>query len=169
MPKMDIQVPAGMGGCVALACAALDSGQARLLGLVQDLSPEQLEKVPAGLSNSLATLVVHVAATEVRMAHRLAGRPANDIPGDVRAEYLMDVPQNPLPQPRGETAATLRAKAEKARGMLRDALAGLGDADLEREIVMGPERSGTVRWVLTILPSHQMQHFGQMQMIRKFV
>ena len=170
MPKMDAPLPAGMDPRAAVSCAALDVGQTRLLGLLQELQPDELRKVPAGLSNSIATLAVHVAATEIRMAYRLMGRqvPA-DVPAELRVDYLMDQPQSPLPEARGETAASLRAKAELARGVLKEALAGVGAADLEREIPLGPDRSATVRWALAMLPSHQMQHLGQMQMIRKLL
>jgi uncharacterized damage-inducible protein DinB len=170
MPKMDASLPTGVDPRVAVWCAGLDSGQGRMLDLLKDLGPDQLAKAPAGLSNSLATLAVHVAATEVRMAYRLMGKtvPA-DVPTDLQAEFLIDQPQNPLPQPRGETAESLRAKLEKARGVVKQALAALSEADLDREIRLGPERTATVRWALGILPTHQMQHFGQMQMIRKLV
>jgi len=104
------------------------------------------------------------------MAYRVMGRqvPA-DVPAELRVEYLMDQMQNPLPQARGETAASLGAKAGNAREILKQALAGFGEADLEREFGLGPDRSATLRWVLAMLPGHQMQHFGQMQMIRKFI
>ncbi len=169
MPKMDAPPPSGLDTAIAVRCVGLDAGQARLLDLLSELGPERLARVPAGLHNSLAALALHVAATEVRMAYRLTGRQPGDIPAPLRAAYLMDGPQSPLPQPQGETAATLRAKAEQARGLLREALASLREADLEREVVMGPERTATVRWMLTLLPSHQLQHFGQMQIIRQLV
>lgn len=170
MPKLDASLPTGVDPRVAVWCVGLDSGQTRMLALLKELGPDQLAKVPAGLSNSIATLLVHVAATEVRMAYRVMGRqvPA-DVPADLQAEYLIDQPQNPLPQPRGETAESLTAKAEKARRILKEALAGLGEADLERELHLGPDRSATVRWALSLLPTHQTQHFGHMQMIRKMV
>ena len=74
MPKMDASLPTGVDPRVAVWYAGLDSGQARILDLIKELGPDQLAKVPQGLSNSLATLVVHVAATEVRMAYRIMGR-----------------------------------------------------------------------------------------------
>lgn len=170
MPRMDAPLPAGMDPRAAVSCAALDTGLTRLLGLLQELGPDELHKVPAGLSNSIATLAVHVAATEIRMGYRLMGRqvPA-DVPTELRADYLMDQPQSPLPAPRDETAASLRAKAERARAVLKEALAGVDAADLEREIALGPDRTATVRWAVAMLPGHQMQHFGQMQMIRKLL
>ena len=165
MATMDAALLSGVDPKVAVWCAGLDRGQTRVFDLIKELSPEQLARVPQGLSNSIATLVIHVAAVEARMAHRLWGRP---VPADLQAEFLLDQPQNPLPQPRGETAESLRAKAENARGMLREAMSGLGEGDLDREVPFGPG-TATARFALSILPVHQSQHYGQMQMVRKLV
>jgi uncharacterized damage-inducible protein DinB len=150
----------------AQAAGALEFGKARLLAGIEDLSPQQLAAVPPGFSNSIASLVVHVAGLEVGMAHGILGRP---LPEDLKAEYLRDRPQNPIPQPANETAATLTAKLNRARGILLPVLEGLKAADLTREVVMGPNRSLTVRMILVMLANHQMQHYGQIQMIKKFI
>lgn len=92
-------------------CADLRRGHGRTLESIAGLGPEQLAQVPPGLANSIATLVVHVAAVELRMAHRMAG------------------------------------------------------SDRNREVPFGP-RTATVRFALSLLPAHQAQHDGQMQMIR---
>ncbi len=168
MPRMDVEIPAGPEPHVALASASLEAGQRRIFDLIAPLTPEQLEKVPAGLGNSIATLVVHVAATELRMASRLRG-PGGEIPAAQRAAYRLDLPQNPLPPVSGETADSLREKAVEARRALREALSGLSAADLGRELPAGPDRTITPRWMLVMLPVHQVQHFGQMQMIRKLL
>ncbi len=165
MATMDAGLLEGVPPAVAVWCAGLDRGQGRVFDVLKDLTPEQLARVPEGLSNSIATLVVHVAAVEVRMAHRIQGTAA---PADLQAEFLLDRPQNPLPAPSAETAESLRGKAAKARDVLRAALAGLTEADLGRE-VLGPNGTATVRLALSILPAHQMLHFGQMQIIRKLV
>jgi len=165
MPTMDVSVSADLAPFAAQALGAVEFGKARLLAALEGQSPEQLAAVPAGFSNSIASLVVHIAGTEVTMAHGILGRP---LPDDLKAEYLRDRPQNPIPQPAGETVATLTAKREKALGILRQALAGLTAEDVAREVPLGPNRSATVRWMLTALPNHQMQHFGQIQMIKKF-
>jgi uncharacterized damage-inducible protein DinB len=165
MPDVDVRLLAGVNPQVAVWCAGLDRGQGPILNLIQDLTPDQLAQVPPGLDNSIATLVLHVAAIEARMAHRIAGRP---MPADLQAEFLLDQPQNPLPQARGETAETLRAKAEKARDLLRQTLADVGEADLAGQVPFG-SGTATVRFALAVLPTHQAQHYGQMQMIRRLV
>jgi uncharacterized damage-inducible protein DinB len=165
---MDVEIPAGSEPQVAMASASLEAGQRRIFDLIAPLTPEQLEQVPAGLANSIATLVVHVAATELRMASRLRG-PGAEIPAAQRAAYRLDLPQNPLPAISGETADTLRNKAVQARALLREAFAGLRAADLGRELAAGPDRTITPRWMLVMLPLHQVQHYGQMQMVRRLL
>lgn len=166
MPAMDVSVPADLAPFAAQALAAVELGKARLLAALEGLTPEQLATAPAGFSNSIAALLVHLSGTEVGMAHALLGR---SLPDDLRAEYLRDRPQNPIPQPVGETLATLTAKREKALAILRQAVAGLRPEDAGREVQLFGDRTATVRWVLTILGNHQMQHFGQIQMIKKFL
>lgn len=148
--------------------AALEFGAQRMRSLVQELTPEQLSAAPRveGFQNSIATLVMHVAATEMSMAHRLTGR---EIPADVRAEYRMDQPQSPLPKVEGETAETLLAKFDRARQALREAFEGLSDADLDREWQAPSGAKRTFRDLAQLLPQHQGQHFGHIQYIRRMI
>lgn len=144
--------------------ASLDFGFGRVKGLIQDLTPEQLEAVPAGFSNSIATLIVHIYSLEARLGF---GIPGKEVPADVAAELGLNlVRTQTLPEVKGETAASLLAKMEKSRGLLLEALGQMTEADLDREMQFGP-RKAPVRWVLSLLPEHQGQHFGHMQMIKK--
>jgi uncharacterized damage-inducible protein DinB len=151
-------------GYVAGILGAMDFGFDRMKANLEGLSPEQLTKVPTGLKNSIAGLVLHAYGTEVGMAHRLSGQ---SVPDDVKSAYLLNQPQNPLPQPQGETIESLIGKMEKARGLLKAAVEKLTDADLDKEWEAANGRKMSYRFMLNLLPQHQGQHFGQIQMIKQ--
>jgi uncharacterized damage-inducible protein DinB len=154
-----------MIGYVAGIAAALDFGFDRVKDLIKDLTPEQLEAVPAGYRNSIATLIVHTYGLEARLAYKLRGQ---EVPEAVAAELLLNLPRTEvLPAVTGETAASLTAKMEKARGLLFETLGTLTEADLDREFEFGPGRKVPIRYALALLPQHQGQHYGHMQMIKK--
>jgi uncharacterized damage-inducible protein DinB len=154
-----------MIGFAAGIAAALDFGFTRVKDLVKDLTPEQLEAVPAGFGNSIATLIVHTYGLEGGLSFRVRGE---QVPESVKAELLMNLPRTQtLPVVQGQTAESLLAKMEKAHGLLLEALGTLTEADLDRELEMGPGRTSPVRRMLTLLPQHQGQHYGHMQMIKK--
>lgn len=163
---LDIAIPPGLHGYVAGIYGALDLGRQRLQQYTDGLTPAQLAQVPAGLSNSIATLVVHVCGVEASLAHRLLGE---TVPDAIRAEYLLDQPQSPLPVATGETLASLRARMDRSRALLVGALARLTAADLDREMEFSGGRRPTIRWVLALLPYHQALHLGQIQMVRKLL
>ncbi len=147
--------------------AALDFGVARVKDLIKEMTPEQLETVPNGYTNSVATLIVHTYGLEGRLGYSLRGQ---EVPEEVTRELLLHLPRTQtLPEVKGETAESLTAKIEKARGLLKEALATLTEADLDREMPMGPGRTVSVRFILSLLPQHQGQHFGHMQMIKNHI
>jgi uncharacterized damage-inducible protein DinB len=160
----DINAGRDMDPVIAATWNALSFGEPRLRDLIKELTPEQLTARPAQFKNSIASLVLHAAGTNVSFAHFLKGEPVAE---DLKAEYLLNLPQNPIPQPEGETAASLTAKWEKAWQILHDALAGLTAADLDRELTHPKGQKFTVRWLLSLLPYHQTLHYGHMQMIRQ--
>ncbi|HEY3366723.1 MAG TPA: DinB family protein [Symbiobacteriaceae bacterium] len=142
----------------------LEFGNRRLFKLLEGMTPEQLAERPEGFQNSIAALIVHMAGEEAQFAHWLHAKP---IPDDLVREYLLNQAQPPLPQPKGETADSLRGKILKARNLLKDALMGLKAADLDRVIDLPPDTKATVRWQLALVGYHTTCHFGQMQMIKQ--
>jgi uncharacterized damage-inducible protein DinB len=154
-----------MIGFAAGIAAALDYGYARVKELVKDLTPQQLEAVPSGFTNSIATLLVHVYGFEGQVGFGLRGQ---QVPDEVKAELLLNLPRTQsLPTVTGETAQSLLARMEKAHGFLLNGLAEITEADLDRELPMGPGRTIAVRRLLALLPQHQGQHYGHMQMLLK--
>lgn len=162
MPTFDVPRFEGVDPAVAAYLSTLDLGRARLIANIKNLTPEQLEQRPEGFKNSVATLVVHVAATEVSFASRITGQP---VPDELIAEFPPHRGGGPLPEITGETIEGLLARLEKSRSILQEAVAGLTAADLDREIALGPERVATVAWLLALLPMHLALHAGHIQMI----
>lgn len=161
MATFDLVRFEGFDPAVAPYLSMLEFGRGRLLNNIKAMSPEQLAQKPEGFKNSIATLVVHLAATEVSFAHRIMGQP---VPEELLAEFPPHK-EALLPEITGETVDGLKAKLDKSWAILLGAVEGLKAADLNREIQMGPERSATVAWLLNLLPVHLMLHTGHIQMI----
>ncbi len=159
---LDLNLPVGLEGYVSGVVGALDFGRERLKTTIAKLQPNHLRETPLGFTNSVATLVVHICASEIKFACLLTGVA---VPDDLKAEFLLDQPQSPLPMAEGETAETLAAKMGKSRAVLLNALQGLQAADLQREVVLGKAGPVTVRWALSLLPHHQGLHMGHIQML----
>ncbi len=166
MVALDLTMTPGLHPVVAQTLATVDFGRIRFIEALQDLSPEQLTQTPPGLSNSIATIVTHVASTEVRVAYLLNG---DSIPDNLVKEFPQERSKGRLPIAESETAETLIAKLTKSRSILGDALSRLTEADLTREIFFDAERLLTGRRHLALLSNHQMQHYGQIQINRKFL
>lgn len=162
---LDLAVPAGLDPYVAGVVSTLTFARPRMLKVLEGLTPEQLMATAPGFANSLSSLALHVAGYEIVCAHRISGTP---VPAELKPDFLLDR-QGTVPVAEGETADSLTAKLERSRAHLLAELAKLTAADLEREFGMGPERTGTVRWVLGLLPYHQSEHLGQMILLRKLV
>lgn len=164
--KMDVTPPAGLDGFVAGIASSLEFGRDPLKRVLQELTPEQLVAVPSGLTNSIATLVVHICAVELSIAHRLQNESVSDT---LKAEYLLNLPQSPLPAVTGETVESLFAKMDQSRAALAAAMSRLTAADLDREFHYSSERSATFRFLLALLPHHQGLHLGHIQYIKKLI
>lgn len=150
---------------VAGVVSVWEIGRRQLKNIIKELTPEQLTQVPAGLANSIATLVVHVAATEFSFAAAFKGEPLSDA---IKHEYLLDLPHSPLPAPTGETAESLTAKLDKAEAYMLEALKGLTPEDLTREVPMFGRQVPITR-PLALLAHHQSDHVGHIIMIKKLI
>lgn len=138
---------------------------------IRGLTPGQLDFVPPGLANSVATLVLHMAATEVSLGELLSGRRA---PEDLRKAVLLDrytpAPggQPIAPADPGETVDSLVEKLDRARAFALEALEGLTAEDLGRSVTIG-DRPTPVPFFLKLLPFHMASHYGQVMIIRRFL
>lgn len=165
MPTLDVTRFEGFDPVVAAYLSALDMGRARLTAALQKMTTEQLTAKAAGFKNTVATLVVHIAATEVTFAYRILGQA---VPEALLAEFPPHK-EELLPEITGETVESLVAKLDKSRGLLLESVKGLTAADLRREIAIGKERTATIEWLLALLPTHQALHHGHIGMIRQHI
>ncbi|HYG57957.1 MAG TPA: DinB family protein [Symbiobacteriaceae bacterium] len=162
MPTLDVKRFEGVDPVVAAFLSTLEFGRGRLVANIKDLTTEQLDKKPAGFKNSVASLAVHVAATEVAFAHRFMGKP---VPEDLLVEFPPHKMTDPLPEVTGLTAQEVVGRLERSRSMLLEAVQGLKAADLRQEIALGPDRTASFEWLLALLPVHLASHTGHIQMI----
>lgn len=164
--KMEVVVPAGLDGFMAGIASDLEFGRQQLVRHLTGLTTEQLEAVPPGLTNSIATLVVHICATEVAFAYRLKGE---QVPDELKPTYLLGQQQDRLPVAQGESVESLMEKMRQSRAILLETLAALQGADLDEELPVGPDRTATRRWFLALLPYHQAWHLGHLFMMKKLI
>lgn len=163
---IDVSVPENLTPYCSGVAAALALGQQRVRAALKELTAEQLSATFPGFVNSMATLVTHICATEVGCAYLLRGE---EIPADLKAEYLLDQPRSPLPAAHGQTVESLVEKMEAARSILLGELAKISEADADRVIDFPGGRQVTVRWILGLLAHHQGQHQGQLLYLRRMV
>ncbi|HYF92802.1 MAG TPA: DinB family protein [Symbiobacteriaceae bacterium] len=163
MAVYDVQAEKGMDPTITGFWCAYAFGRGRFRRLLEGLTPEQLVQTPAGFNNSIAALVVHVAAAEVSFAHMIFGK---EVPAELKADLLLDRPQSPLPQPADETVQSLAAKLERSERLIKEALSTLKAEDLDRELSFGTQPL-TMRWLLSLITYHATNHFGQLQMIKQ--
>lgn len=110
--------------------------------------------------------MLHTYGVETNFAHRLTGKAT---PDDLKVQYLLDQPQNPLPQPQGETAESLLAKIGQARALLQEAFSQMTEEDLSAEWEAPNGRKISHKYLVTLLPQHQGQHYGHMQYIKQLL
>lgn len=147
----------------SLSLGALEFGRARLWHTVKDLSAEQLTVRPHQFPNDIATLILHIGASEVGMSHLIMGK---EVPAELVQMFLIDKRTNVLPRPEGETVASLQEKLAKSLELVREAYAGVTDADFDREVPFG-QMTATVRSMISLMPMHQLLHQGHIQAIIK--
>lgn len=147
----------------SLSLGGIDFGRARLWHTVKDLTPEQLSVRPHAFPNDIATLILHIGASEVGMAHLIMGK---QVPADLVQMFLIDKRTQLLPRPEGETVESLQEKLAKSLELVREAYAGVTDADFAREVPFG-QTTATVRSMITLMPMHQLLHLGHIQSLLK--
>lgn len=162
---MDFQAVPNMNPTVLGFWHVLEHGKVGLTNAVKDLTDEQLFEVPAGFRNNIATILIHVAASETGLAHALAGQ---EISPEVRAEYFIGrTDDGLLIEPKGETKASLLAKFDRARGNLKEALLKLTEADLDRTITRPNGMQLPMRQYLSIYAAHPALHLGHIQYVKQ--
>ncbi|HYF77146.1 MAG TPA: DinB family protein [Symbiobacteriaceae bacterium] len=162
---MDFQAVPNMNPTVVGIWHVLEFGKLGTANAIKDLTDEQLFAVPAGFRNSIATIIIHVAATEVGLAHTLAGQ---ELPADLRSAYYMGrTDDGLLIEPKGETKESLLAKFDQARALLKEALLKLTDADLDRTLTRANGTQVPMRQLLGLYAAHPALHLGHIQYVKQ--
>jgi uncharacterized damage-inducible protein DinB len=157
-PDADIANPE-----VAQVLAALDELSARLFDLTADLPQQVLDFVPAGATNSIAMLVVHMAWAE---AHWVTLATQTPIPNDLRP-LLSAGKQGPSGElsPFSGSAAELLALCKDVRERVtKPALTPLQDVDV---MILDSTHAMMVRGVLLHVLWHWTYHSGQVGLLRR--
>jgi uncharacterized damage-inducible protein DinB len=159
---------------VGLWLAALEEVRLGTLILLHGLEIDQLSWIPGPGTNSIGTLLTHIAESEAFwILERIGGRP---LPPERRELYRMDLFGT------ANAPQAVRASANYFIGLLADlrietheVLAGIKDQDLEaKRVWTEPRRSEdqeifTVRWILSHVLVHEAHHRGQIAQIRKLL
>lgn len=147
----------------AYLVAALDELTERLYDMLNDLPVESLSSVPEGASNSIAMLVLHMAAGEAFWMKRSA---AAEIPADLEPTLKLGTQDasGDLPESMHD-AETLVSICKRVREeVTRPAVSKLEDIDVE---VAAGERTVSVRGALMHLVWHWTYHTGQVGLLRR--
>lgn len=152
---------------VAIMQGMIDDAFHRLQRLVGDMHPKELEyQGPNGRLNSTATLVMHLAVTDLSWVGSIGGVP---IPPEVRARYgPLEGVHGRLPEIQGYTAHQLLDLYGEVQARMRGMLRTLSDANLTRVIQLPGRPDTTVRWGLWHIAEHSMLHQGHIRWLKQW-
>lgn len=151
---------------LALLFGQLDDAARRLYTGLRRLPQPELEyRGPEGNRNSIATLVVHIAAVYLDYLYEwYQGLP---VPDALRERYRTELQDDRLQIVEGLTPEQLIELHQAALDMLRAFWHERSPADLNREIVFSEERRVTWRWSLWHMAEHVMVHMGHMGQLHR--
>ena len=138
----------------------------RLTGLVRGMRQAELEYPgPAGNVNSTATLLAHLARTDLDYLYCIIGAP---VPAELEAEYgPFLAADNNLPPVTGKTAAELLANYRRLLDRVRDYLRTQTEADALRPVqVPWWQERAALRYVLWHMAGHSLFHQGQIRRLQ---
>ena len=160
-----VHVVPGFPPELGAALGMLGDTRRRTLDAVADIAADEVDRIPAGLENTIGSLLYHLAAIEADWLYAdILQVPYPEwlddwFPMDVREE---DGRLTPVP---GFTLAEHLERLATVRQHLLTDLAGLSDVEYRRERII---ESGvtTPEWVLHHLRQHEAEHRGQLQATR---
>lgn len=164
MHTLDLQAFPELHPAAGFALGSIAYGRNNLKNALADLTQDQLYTKPANFNNSIATLLNHIAATEVSFSHLIQGLPVAE---DLAATLLLDQPQRTLPEPVGVGLAELESRLAVSFDHVHAAFKTITNEDLPRLVRRSSKWSYSVQWMISLLPVHQFLHLGHMQMLRK--
>jgi uncharacterized damage-inducible protein DinB len=155
-------VPAAFSGPMG----QIENAFKRLTNAVKEISQAELEYLgPAGNKNAIATILGHLALTDIVYLHAIMGVPE---PPELQQEFgPYFEPDGTLPKVAGKTAAELLERYQGVIDRIRDYLKTQTDSDAERVVkVAWWSQPATVRYVLWHIAGHSMLHQGQIARLR---
>ena len=155
--------------------AQLDDQSARLTADTRGLTPAALGWQPGPGLNTIGMLLAHIAIVEVFWTQvgplGFKEFETESVLGIGTDDDGMPIPAGGLPPPTlaGKDLAYFDDLLRRARLYSRRAIAGLADADLDREITR-TRLNGTVhvtdmRWILYHMVEHLAGHYGQINLL----
>lgn len=152
---------------LALLFGQIENAQRFLGWLTGRCSQAELEyKGPLGDRNSIATLILHLAGTNLNWVYKLMqGRP---VPEELRERFIFHEGDGPMPEVVGLSADELLSRHRESVEHDQGYLMTLTDTDLERTVSLGedPEIEATFRWGLWHIAEHSMLHQGHIRWLR---
>lgn len=146
----------------------IENAYTRLTRLVHDMSLEEADYVgPAGNGNSTATLIHHLAVTDLEYLHCIKGEA---IPEEFMAAYGPDrTKDGRLSVVTGQSVDQLLTSYRHVIDMVHDYLQTRTEADATAPVTVPwwPEPA-SVRYVLWHMAGHSMFHQGQIQRLREW-
>jgi len=134
---------------------------------VEGLRADQLEAHPQSVSNSIGSLLYHIAGVELGWLYVEVLQ--QDFPLDSSSWFTKDRGEaGKLVQITGETLKQHFARLDYVRGLLLATFRGMAPEDFRRARSL-PEYDVTPEWVLYHLLEHEAGHLAQIKMIRKWI
>jgi uncharacterized damage-inducible protein DinB len=157
--------------------AELEDQSRRLSHDTRDLTRDELEWQPAPGMNTIGMLLAHIAFYEVFWVEvgplDRATPDCHGVLGIGPGDVGMPIPSGGRPPEilRGRDLAFFDDLLARARAYTRQALASLGDTDLDRQFTRrrpdGTARALNVRWTLYHMVEHEAAHCGQINLLRR--
>ncbi len=147
----------------------LTETRSRLHRDLEDLRPEELDRIPAWGPNSIGTLLYHIAAIELDWTFAdLLERGEDEFPDGTADWFPVDVRDDEgTLMPVIEPLRRHLARLDWVREHLFDTIRSMSDDDLDQTFNSGdPDQEVGGTWVLHHLMQHEAEHRGQIGEIK---
>lgn len=159
----------GYSPIIGAYLAKMDDVRSRTLKYVEGLSPEQLAWSPNDKCESIATLLLHIAAAE----RSWIGEDIMRRPMDEWWKIAFPIRFN-IPQISGKELSYFTEILANIREETKEALKTLTDDDLSREIApLDPgepdnaDKRFSIEWILYHMIEHEAHHKGQIAVMKR--